>query len=142
VDSILRVSVISFLQCRMLVLGGLCAVLALPSFGGNAGDIVTGVIVSEDKQVLVLRKDPCDPDSTTVAFSSPWKKRKLNTKTCPDKSVHEVYEVEQLQTPDDKQDDKKDEAKAKAKESDGDRPKEATPKPATGDNSQQPPDSR
>lgn len=134
-DSILRVSVMSFLRCR-LVLGGLCALLALPC-SGKVGDIVSGEIVSEDEKVLVLRTDPCDSGSMTVAFSSPWRKRKLNTKTCRDKSVHDVYEVEQLEGSDDKP---KDGGKAKAKDNDKDPPKEATPKPATGNDSQQPPD--
>jgi hypothetical protein len=106
---------------RMLVRGGMCVLLALPCFGFKVGDIVSGEIVSEDNQVLALRKNPCDPDSTTVAFSYPWKKRKLASKTCPDKSVHDVYEVEQLPDPCDKAKDGD-----KAKEG---CPAEANPKP-------------
>jgi len=139
VDSILRVSVMTFLRCRVLVLGGLCAALALPCFGSKVGDIVSGEIISEDNKVLVLKKDPCDSSSMEVAFSSPWKKRKLDTKTCPDKSVHDVYLVEQLPAPDDKP---KNGEKPKAGENDKDRPKETPPNPATGNSPQPPPDSR
>jgi hypothetical protein len=88
--------------CKILACGGMCLILVLPGLGYKVGDIVSGEIVSEDKKVLVLRKDPCDPDSATVAFSAPWKKRKVESKACPDKKEHEVYEVEQLQTPCDK----------------------------------------
>jgi hypothetical protein len=147
VDPILRVSAMSFLRCRVLVLGGLCAALALPCFGGKVGDIVSGEIISEDNKVLVLKKDPCDSGSMQVAFSSPWKKRKMDTKTCPDGSVHDVYLVEQLPpppappppAPDDKP---KNGEKPKAGESDNDRPKEAPPNRATDNSPQPPPDTR
>jgi hypothetical protein len=139
VDSILRLSVISFLRCRVLALGGLSVALALPCFADKVGDIVTGEIVSENEQVLVLKKDPCDPNSTTVAFSSPWKKRKMAMKTCPDKSVHNMYSVEQLQGTD--VPDPGTGKKGKPNENDKDRPKEETPKPPSN-SSQAPQNSR
>jgi hypothetical protein len=69
-------------------------------FSANVGDIAQGGIVRDDGKVLVLQSDPCDPDSAKITFVAPWKKRSLGKKTCPDKSDHEIFQIEQQQAAD------------------------------------------
>lgn len=112
-------------------------VVALPSLATKVGDVASGLIVSETDKVLVLRTDPCVTSATTIAFSAPWRKKKLAPKKCPDRSTQEVYEVEQL--PAEKDNGRDNEAgKGTAKPE----PKEKTPDPGAGNNPQPPPNYR
>src|SRR5438067_1257138 len=75
------------------------------TIGAKVGDIVLGEIVRQDEKTLILRKDPCDPNSLTVTFSAPFRIRGTGTKKrCPDQSTHELVQVEQLEAPQSKED--------------------------------------